>query len=108
MLKGINTKIVAITAVLMAAGITTVQAEEGNSVNENQVIKAVQHEGNISRIDAKKIMRKYLKSNKSYKKLRVGAIKKTDNTWSVKLTSNRIPISTAYVNDKTGEITFKR
>ena len=45
--------------------------------------------------DAKQIMKEYLKSKKAYKKLRVGDISK-------------IPVSTAYVNDKTGKITFKR
>jgi len=105
MLKEISVMAIALTVM----GASSLQAEEANNINDNQQLMAINYEGQVSKSDARKIMKKYLKSKESYKKIRIGKIQKVNNKWKVILTSlTRIPVSKAYVNDKTGEITFKR
>lgn len=105
MLKKISVIAIAVTVM----GVGSLQAKEANSSNDSQQMLTASTQASISKSDAKKIIKDYLKSKKAYKKLRVGTIKKTSDTWKVKLTSsNNIPVSTVYVNDKTGKITFKR
>ena len=101
-------KISVIAIALTVMGVGSLQAKEANSSNDKQQMQTTSTQASVSKSDAKKIIKKYLKSKKAYKKLRVGNIKKISGTWKVKLTANNIPVSTAYVNDKTGEITFKR
>lgn len=101
-------KISVIAIALTVMGVGSLQAKEANSSNDSQQVQT-STQASISKSDAKKIIKKYLKSKKAYKKLRVGQIKKVSETWKIKLTSsNNIPVSTVYVNDKTGKITFKR
>ena len=105
MLKEIS--IIAIAVTVIGAG--SLQAKETANVNNNASFQTISYEDKISKYDAQKIMKEYLKSKKAYKKLRVGEISKVNDKWKVRVTSsNKIPVSTAYVDDKTGEITFKR
>lgn len=105
MLKEISIIAIAVTVI----GVGSLQAKESGSINHNQLLQAISYEDKISKYDAEKIMKEYLKSNKAYKKFRVGNISKTNNRWKVSVTlANKIPVSTAYVDDKTGKITFKR
>ncbi len=103
MLKEISVVAIALSAI----SVSGLQAQEPNSGTSNQVVNAVQHVASVTKSDAKKIMKKYLKSTRPDKRLRVGKIKKIDDAWEIIITSIRkYPVSTAYVNDKTGEITF--
>ncbi|MBL4802754.1 MAG: hypothetical protein JKY45_12755 [Emcibacter sp.] len=105
MLKEISIITIAVTVM----GVGTLQARETTNINSNQQLHSIKYEDKISKYDAKKIMKEYLKSHKSYKKLRVGTVKKINDKWKISVTSsNKIPVSTAYVDDKTGKITFKR
>lgn len=107
MLKKI--KIIAVASLIMTSGYTAVQAYEPGSTNVYQSVQAINVEKNISKSDAKTIMKDYLKSRKGYKKLSVGDIIKQRDRWKVRITNNqKITVATTYVNSKTGEITFKR
>ncbi len=107
MLKG--TKVIAIASLMMTSGYTAVQAYEPASTTVNQSVQAINIEKNISKADAKTIMKDYLKSKKAYKKLSVGDITKQRDRWKVRITnSQKVTVATTYVNSKTGEITFKR
>ena len=109
MLIGTKIKIIAIASIMMTTGYTAVQAYESGSTNANQTVQAVNAEKNISKSGAKKIMKDYLKSKKAHKKIRVGDIIKQRDAWKVRLTNyQNITVATTYVNNKAGEITFKR
>ncbi|NOZ65776.1 MAG: hypothetical protein GXP00_04670 [Alphaproteobacteria bacterium] len=99
-------KMSVITAVIAVVGMSSVPVLAASMDQPAQTVSA---EKKISMSDAKKLVRKYLKSKKAYRKLRVGQVDKKDNQWKVKInSSNGIPVLTAHVDDKTGEITFKR
>lgn len=104
------TKIITAAIVLLTAtGVHNLQAKETENTNENQLLQTISNDNKISKSDARKIMKEFLKSKKATKKLRIGKIDKLRNTWKVRVTSSsKIPVLTAYVDDKTGEITFKR
>ncbi len=105
MLKEISVIAVAITFI----GVSSLQAKEVGTVNTTQQIQAVNADGDISRSDAKKIVKAYLKSNKAYKKLKVGKVVKEQDNWKVLITTNRnARVLTSFINDKTGEITIKQ
>jgi hypothetical protein len=99
-------KMSVLTAVLAVVGMSAVPVSAASMDQSAQTVSA---EKKISMSDAKKIVRNYLKSKKAYKKFRVGQVDKKDNQWKVKInSSNGIPVLMAHVDDKTGEITFKR
>jgi len=98
--------IVATVAILAVTGLNGLQARENN--RNDQALQTISNDGKVSKSDARKIMKAYLKEKKVAKKLRVGEVRKIRNTWKVKVTSNKITVLTGYVDDKTGEITFKR
>jgi len=107
MLTGI--KLITMASLMMAGGFTAVQAQEVTAADENQVMQTENIDKKITRSDAKNIVKEYLKSKNKHKKLRVGKIRKVRDSWKVEVVAaNRIPVLTRYVNNKTGEITFKR
>jgi len=100
-----------ISAAILAGmiGIAGARAGEPVSAEVNQVIKSVNADNKISKSEARKIIKEYLKSKDAFKKLKVGQVQKYRNNWKVDITSrNKIRVLAAYVDDKTGEITFKR
>ncbi|MCF6197637.1 MAG: hypothetical protein L3J50_13155, partial [Emcibacter sp.] len=64
-------KMSVITAVIAVVGMSSVSV---SAVSMDQTAKMVSAEKKISMSDAKKIVRKYLKSKKAYRKLRVGQV----------------------------------
>ncbi len=104
MFKGTTTKSIAIAVILSVTGVLTAHA----SANNDQSNQFATNE-NVSRSDARIIIRDYLKSKEKYKNLRIGQIHKVNDKWKVTLkASNGVNISKVFVDYKTGEITFKR
>jgi len=104
MFKGRPAKSIAIAVILSATGVITAQADTHN----NQVAEFAE-DNDISKYEAKKIVKDYLKTSEKYNKLSVGGIRKLRESWKIVLkTARGVKVSAVYVDNKTGEITFKR
>ncbi len=109
MYKAPKARVIAAAVLAGMLGISSVQAGEPVSAEVDQVIKSVNADNKVSKSEARKIIKEYLKSKDAFKKLKVGQVQKYRNNWKVDITSlNKIRVLAAYVDDKTGEITFKQ
>lgn len=79
-----------------------------NSVGSPQEVASMELEKTISKDDARKIVKKYLKSKKK-RSQRAGKISQTEDHWKIQiLTRENFPVKTVLIDKRTGEISFKK
>lgn len=109
MFKGATIKLFAITVMVSVSSISTAFASEIVSDNVTQMIQSANSDDKVTRSEARKIIKAYLKSKEGHQQLRLGKITKLRDKWQIDITSlTKIKVLATYVNDKTGKITFKR
>ena len=102
-------RILTIAAVLAISGFSAMAATAADKAGITQSAATEYDSDKISKADARRITKEFLQSRDTYKKLKVGRVIKERGRWKVMIkTRNNAEILTSYIDDKTGEITFKQ